>query len=52
MKSTNWYIKLEDKWVYSEYNRVDDPDQIKQLFFTKVLLRVRMPLVLLEDQLE
>ena len=33
MKSTNWYIKLEDKWVYSEYNRVDDPDQNKTTLF-------------------
>ena len=33
MKSTNWYIKLEDKWVYSEYNRIDDPDQNKTTLF-------------------
>ena len=35
MKSTNWYIKLEDKWVYSEYNRVDDPDQNKTTLFSE-----------------
>ena len=34
MKSTNWYIKLEDKWVYSEYNRVNDPDQNKTTLFS------------------
>ena len=33
-KSTNWYIKLEDKWVYSEYNRVNDPDQNKTTLFS------------------
>ena len=32
-KSTNWYIKLEDKWVYSEYNRVNDPDHNKTTLF-------------------
>ena len=52
MKSTNWYIKLEDKWVYSEYNRVDDPDQNKTTLFHEGTSEVRMPLVLLEDQLE
>ena len=35
MKSTNWYIKLEDKWVYSEYNRIDDPDQNKTTLFSE-----------------
>jgi hypothetical protein len=24
MKSTNWYTKLEDKWVMSYYNAIDD----------------------------
>ena len=33
-KSTNWYFKLEDKWVYSEYNRVNDPDQNKTTLFS------------------
>jgi len=33
-KSTNWYIKLEDKWVYSEYNRVNDPDHNKTTLFS------------------
>ena len=33
-KSTNWYFKLEDKWVYSEYNRVNDPDHNKTTLFS------------------
>ena len=26
-KSTNWYIKLEDKWVMSHYNSIIDEDK-------------------------
>ena len=35
MKSTNWYIKLEDKWVYSEYNRVSESHHINSGLFSE-----------------
>ena len=38
-KSTNWYIKLEDKWVMSHYNSIIDEDNI--VYLSLVVLSVR-----------